>query len=315
MAEADHVVEVMGTRAHVIVVAPTLALADVLATTAVARLVELERTWSRFLPDSELSRLNATASSPVRVSRDVVGLVERAIEAWNRTDGRFDPTVLPALIASGYDRDFRALKSSPVTSAGARRGSPAPGCHGIRIDGPTITLPAGTAIDPGGVGKGLAADWVVEQVMAAGATGACVNVGGDLRVAGCAPSDRPWSVQIEHPLQPGRTIGHVQLRDEALVSTWRTRRVWGDVAAPRHHLIDPSTGSPAWSGLAGVTVVAPDAWWAEALATALFLAGPADAPEIARRNGVGALLVRDDGSILGLGSLASVVTHAVSETR
>ena len=308
MAEAEHIVEVMGTHAHVIVVAAELGLADILGNSAVARLVALERTWSRFLPDSELSRVNANAGRPVRVSRDVELLVERAVQAWDRTDGRFDPTVLPALIAAGYDRDFRELADAPTTPR--LPGSPAPGCVGIRIANHEVTLPVGTTIDPGGIGKGLAADLAIELVMASGATGACINVGGDLRVAGNAPNGGPWSVAIEHPLEPARAIGHIELHDEALVSSWRTRRSWGEPAERRHHLIDPRTGTSAWSGLAGVTVVAPDAWWAEALATALFLAGPADAPSLARRNGAGAILVRDDASVLGIGSLRGVVERA-----
>ena len=304
----------MGTRAHVIVVAPTLGLADLLGTSAVARLVGLEQTWSRFLPDSELSRLNRHAGSAVSVSRDVMGLVQRAVEAWHRTGGRYDPTVLPALIAAGYDCDFRSLTDAPAT-AEPLPAAPSPGCNGIQFGTRTITLPAGAAIDPGGIGKGLAADWVIEQVMAGGATGACINVGGDLRVAGLGPAGRPWSVAIDHPLESGRIIGHVELHDEALVSSWRTRRAWGAPGAERHHLIDPATGAPAWSGLAGVTVVAPDAWWAEALATALFLAGPDVAPALAQHHGIGALLVSDDGHVLGVGALRGVVERATGGTR
>lgn len=315
MAEAEHIVEVMGTRAHVIVVAPELGLADLLGTTAVARLVALERTWSRFLPDSELSQVNANSGTAVRVSRDVELLIERAVEASDRTDGRFDPTVLPALIAAGYDRDFREIAAEFPMSRAVADGVPAPGCADIRIANHEITLPLGTSIDPGGIGKGLAADLAIDLVMAAGATGACINVGGDLRVAGRSPSGADWSVAIEHPLQPGRAIGQVVLNNEALVSSWRTRRAWGDSQNRRHHLIDPRTGTPSTSGLAGVTVSAADAWWAEALATAIFLAGPDDGATLARHHGVGAILVRDDGSLLGIGALRPVVEHAVQANR
>ncbi len=307
MAEAEHIVDVMGTRAHVIVVASDLGHADLLGQTAVARLVGLERTWSRFLPDSEISRLNANAGSAVRVSADVLMLIERAVEAWDRTDGRFDPTVLPALIASGYDRDFREVSDRPSESRPSP--GPAPGCADIRISGRSITLPEGTAIDPGGIGKGLAADIAADLVMAAGATGTCINVGGDLRVAGTSPTGAPWSVAVEHPVDARRVIAHVELRDEALVSSWRTRRTWGAGSERRHHLIDPATGDTAWSGLAGVTVTAPEAWWAEALATAIFLAGPDEAPAYARRHGGGAILIRDDGNVLGIGTLRDAVIH------
>lgn len=336
VAEAEHVVDVMGTRAHVIVGAADLGTADVLGQSAVARLVALEQHWSRFLPGSEISNLNRNAGTKVRVSNDTLTLVTRAVEAWDRTDGRFDPTVLPALLIAGYDRDFRALRAnaatpdtiSPDTPRDAANDSeqdagrhidldevdPAPGCADIVISGNEIMLPVGTALDPGGIGKGLAADLVIDLLMTSGATGACINVGGDLRVAGTSPTGRPWTVDVEHPLPPHRTIGMVQLDNEALVSSWRTRRTWGDPTKRRHHLIDPSTGRPAWCGLAGVSVVAEEAWWAEALATAIFLAGPAEAPAIARRHGIGALLVRDDGQVLGIGSLRGLVDDAIGTT-
>ncbi len=305
MAEAEHVVDVMGTRAHVIVSADDLAMAEVLAHSAVARLVRLERQWSRFIPDSELSRLNANRGRPVTLSADTLRLVERAVEAWQRTDGRFDPTVLPSLIAVGYDRDFRAGLGDQLPAPVETH--PAPGCDGIEIRGHDVTLPPGVMIDPGGIGKGLAADIALDLVTTAGARGVCVNVGGDLHVSGRPDATPRWSVAIEHPLEPRRTLGRVELHEEALVSSWRTRRAWGSADDRRHHLIDPRTGTPAWTGLAGVTVLAPDAWWAEALATAVFLAGADGAPDLVRHHGISALLVRDDGAVRAFGRLRDLV--------
>ncbi len=299
----------MGTRAHVIVVAPELEVAEILGRAAVARLHTLEAKWSRFRSDSEISALNRAGGAPVAVSAETLQLVERSIEAWHRTDGAFDPTVLPALLAAGYDRDFRMLSVAHEALDAQAPASPAPGCAGIVVGGARVTLPAGVQLDGGGIGKGLAADTVVDLVMSAGATGACVNVGGDLRVAGSAPGADPWAVTIEHPLG-GRDLGTIRLRDEALVSSWRTRRAWGADGDRRHHLIDPTTGRPAWSGLAGVTVLAPEAWWAEALATTLFLAGPDHAAAIVDHHGVSALIVRDDGAVRAFGRMCSPVTTA-----
>jgi thiamine biosynthesis lipoprotein len=304
VAAAEHVVDVMGTRAHVIVTASDLDLAELLAGAAVARLRTLEALWSRFLSDSEISILNRAGGAPVALSSDTIVLVERSLEAWHRTGGAFDPTVLPALVAAGYDRDFRELDASEPPSAHPT--AAAPGCAGIVVNGRHVTLPGGVQIDGGGIGKGLAADLVVDLVMSAGATGACVNVGGDLRVAGSAPGRDPWSVTVEHPLG-GRDLGTIRLHDEALVSSSRTRRTWGARDERRHHLIDPASGRPAWTGLAGVTVLADEAWWAEALATALYLAGPDDAGALVAHHGVSALLVRDDGAVRGFGRMSGPV--------
>ncbi|MGZ6950979.1 MAG: FAD:protein FMN transferase [Acidimicrobiia bacterium] len=317
MAEAEHLVDVMGTRAHVIVSASDLDLAELLGRAAVARLHALEARWSRFLPDSEISAINREAGRPVAVSGETVLLVERSVEAWHRTDGRFDPTILPALIAAGYDRDFRSVRAANGSGdhPAPARPTPAPGCSGITTGRHEVTLPPGVGIDPGGIGKGLAADLVTDLLMTSGADGACINVGGDLRVAG-RPSDTPaWRITLEHALRPETDLGAVSLHDEALVSSWRTRRTWGAEDDRRHHLIDPATGAPAWTGLAGVTVVAPDAWWAEALATSLFLAGPDEAATIVDHHGLDALLVRDDGAVRGFGRFGPIATSRAARVR
>jgi thiamine biosynthesis lipoprotein len=303
----------MGTRAHVLVDAADLERSDVLRRAAVARLHALEAKWSRFRPDSEISRVNAAAGSPVDVSRETALLVERSVEAWDRTDGRFDPTVLPALLAAGYDRDFRELVAGADPGAGPET-SAAPGCGGIEVRRHTVTLPPGVMFDPGGIGKGLAADLVVELLMTAGARSACVNVGGDLRVAG-QPSDAPaWAITVEDPLAAGTVLGTVRLRDEALVSSWRTRRTWSRGGTPVHHVIDPRTGAPAWSGIAGLTVVADEAWWAEALATSLFVLGAEGAPDAITARGVEALLVRDDGARRGFGRFVPLAPAVLEQS-
>jgi thiamine biosynthesis lipoprotein len=171
--------ELMGTTAHVIVTGAEPGL----AARAVERLRLLEARWSRFLPDSEISRLNEHPGVPVLVSHDTYLLVERAIEGWRLTGGLFDPTLLRELRAAGYDRSFelmRAGASAPddrPADAGARppdRATLRPTTDAITLDPlvRTVRLPFGVELDPGGIGKGLAADLVVEELRAQGATGA-----------------------------------------------------------------------------------------------------------------------------------------------
>ncbi len=141
----------------------------------------LEQLWSRFRPTSELCALNAGAPAPIVVSAETFALVERAVRAWHTTGGRYDPTVLPAVIAAGYDRDFDAVASEGAGPPGDP--VPAPGCAGIVLDArlPAITLPRGVALDLGGIGKGYAADLVSHELVDHGASGVLVNLGGDLR--------------------------------------------------------------------------------------------------------------------------------------
>lgn len=307
--EAELQFPVMGTTAHVVAVAASRVSARSATERARERLAELEGRWSRFLPGSEVSALNAAGGAPVVVTADTRALVARAVEGWRRTGGRFDPTVLDALVALGYDRDFAAVAASgPAGGAGtaspvARRG--APGCAGVVVDrvAGTVTLPPGVRFDPGGIGKGLAADLVVTELLASGADGVCVNVGGDLRVEGRAPGPAGWVVDLEHPFH-GRSIGTARLRAGAVASTWRTRRTWGPPPFLRHHLVDPATGAPARSGLAGATVLAGRAWWAEVLAKAAFVDGLAAGLGRLRESGVGGFLVDDEGVVHPAGAVA-----------
>ena len=297
---ADARFAVMGTTAHVVVVADDEGDADALLEAAAARLDELEARWSRFLPGSEVSRLNAAAGAPVVVSPDTMLLVERAVTGWLRTAGRFDPTVLPALVAAGYDRTFDDL---PADAGAGATPQPSPGCTGIAIDPivHSVRLPHDVAFDAGGIGKGLAADLVAAQLCLAGARGVCVNIGGDLRVEGHGPRGNGWTIDLDHPLGAA-SPGRVHLEVGAVASTWRTKRSWGNDDS-RHHLIDPTTGAPAFTGLAGVSVLAAEAWWAEVLAKAAFLAGPEAGAALIDEHGAAALLIDDDGATHHAGAM------------
>src|SRR5262249_11297892 len=148
-----------------------------------------------FLPGGEVSQLNRRPGEPVAVSEDTVTLVEHAVVAWRLSGGAYDPTLLGAVIRAGYDRSFDQL-SDDVAEGWSVLG---PGADGVRVGAGTVTLPPGTGFDPGGIGKGLAADLVCAELLAEGAAGACVNLGGDVRVAGVSPDGSAWTVAVEHP--------------------------------------------------------------------------------------------------------------------
>jgi thiamine biosynthesis lipoprotein len=312
----ERMVDLMGTTTHIIVTGGARALAD----SAVDRLHELEARWSRFRPDSELSRLNERPGVPMVVSAETFTLVERAVAGWHVTGGRFDPTLLPELRDAGYDRSFELLGARddpallPPASLGTNVAPPAPSVDRPTVE--TITLDPvvnsivvgpGVEIDPGGIGKGLAADMVVEMLLSRGAQGAMVSVGGDLRADGEAPEGAGWAVAVADPNDPDRVIDTLALDRGAVASTWRTQRTWtvdGDV---RHHLIDPRTGSPASTGLAGVTVISGHGWLAEVLAKAAFLAGREHAGPLLTANGASAIAVDDDGSRHEFGEVSKFV--------
>jgi thiamine biosynthesis lipoprotein len=279
----------MGTDVHVIVVDGPPRLLD----EARDRIDDLEARWSRFRPTSEVSLLTTLAGSWVPVSGDTVSLVELAVKGARLTEGRFDPTVLGAVIRAGYDRTLAEL--GPASGEG--NSQLVSDWQGIEVDpiGMRVRLPDGVGFDPGGIGKGLAADLVAEQLLAAGAAGVCVNVGGDLRVEGRPPHGQSWAIALEHPTRRlAPTV--LGLRSGAVATTTRLLRTWGDPSEGRHHLIDPVSGRPARSGLAQTTVIAARGWQAEVLAKAAFVAGLAEGLVVLARWGVDGVLVDDGGT-------------------
>lgn len=278
----------MGSDAHVVVVGGHSHLADA----AVRRVDDLERRWSRFLSDSEVCTINRAAGTFVEVSADTAGLVRHAIDAWHLSGGAFDPTVLGAVIRAGYDRPFDEL----LPDAPGARSPLGTGAGDIVVDGCAVRLPAGTGFDAGGIGKGLAADLVCAELLAAGADGACVNLGGDVRVAGAGPDGGGWTVAVEHPWCP-EPIATLGVGDGAVATSTTLRRRWTAGGVPRHHLIDPRTSRPSETDVNLAAVVAAHAWVAEVLAKAVVLAGSEHPFDIVGGTGAEALAVDERGRL------------------
>jgi FAD:protein FMN transferase len=282
-------VTVMGSTAHIVLVDGRRRAVSA----AVDRLRDLEYRWSRFLPDSETSRLNDHAGSPQRVSAETALLVGLAQEGWRRTAGRYDPTLLHALRAAGYTD---AVPRRPLTRGGdaAPAGHAADLCGRIVLDhsAGTVCLPTTAGFDPGGIGKGLAADLVAADLVATGAAGVCVNVGGDLRVWGRAPHDSRW--RISTPAWEDRVLA---VTAGAVATSGVMRRTWTVAGRRHHHVIDPATLRPSDTGIVGATVVAPAAWLAEVYALATLLSTPEEALVDLRRWAVDGCIVEADGHV------------------
>jgi len=260
----------MGSDVHIVVVGGTVGSLD----QAMDRIEQLESRWSRFRADSEVTMLNSNAGRPVAVSSDTQLLVDRAVEAWRMTGGSFDPTLLDELCRAGYDRSFEMLGDDPRQHAVAPRSRAidAPGCTDIVVDAATVTIPAGLGFDPGGIGKGLAADIVAAELIADGVGGVCINIGGDLRVLGDSPSGNGWTLAIEHP-QSSAPIALVGLSEGAVATSSVLKRTWKLGEQRYHHLIDPATGKPSESDLAVASIITGEGWKAEVLAKAALLRG------------------------------------------
>jgi thiamine biosynthesis lipoprotein len=258
----------MASDAHVILVDPAPGAEE----HARARLEELERRWSRFLPASDVSRLNTTPDAFLMVSADTIALLTAMKLAWEVTAGRYDPTMLGAINVVGYST---SVDGSGKTSC--RAGLPARGSTvaDVQVDAATsaVVVPAGIGLDPGGIGKGFAADLVVTELLERGTGGALVSVGGDLAASGTPPAAEGWLVAVEHPRDSSRELARLALGAGGVATSSTLSRAWIQDGSRRHHVIDPHTKTCASTDLAAVTVIARAGWEAEVHATAALLSG------------------------------------------
>jgi len=282
-------------RAHAAVVAAEIRLLD-----AHARL-------SRFLPDSELCQLNRDPRDTVPVSRLLLEVAACARWAGLLSDGLVDATLVEEIEGAGYrDSLAGAETATPAVGASAatapRRppttvaaASPRREWSQIAVDrtASTVSRPPGLAIDSGGIAKGLLADLVGETM--SHLAGFAVDCCGDVRVGGGARRPRP--VLVEDPAG-GEPLRELEIVEGAVATSGIGRRSWDGPGGPAHHLLDPATGRPAFTGVVQATARAPIAFLAEVYAKAALLAGPGRA---AARLPYGGVLVLDDGSVVEVG--------------
>lgn len=303
MIESVHRFSAMGTTCAVTITAVDERSAQPFAARSERVVAHLESLWSRFRPGSELMVLNEHAGSEHGVSPDTFALLAAAVEAWRVTDGRFDPTMLEALVSAGYDRSFELLVAeAPIGSAPP---PPRPGPDAIRLDAERafVTLPAGVHLDLGGIAKGRTADIVAMQLERDGVAGACVDLGGDIAVFGVRADARPWAVAIEDPTDSGSDLACIGLDRGAVATSSIARRRWTSEGAAAHHLIDPRTRRPAVTDLVAVSVVAAEAMWAEVFAKAALIAGSTEGRMLIEDAGLSAVFVTAAGEMHDVGAM------------
>jgi thiamine biosynthesis lipoprotein len=261
-------------------------------------LAAIDRACSRFRPDSELSRANATAGTATTVGRLFAQAIEVALRAAALTGGAVDPTVGRAVIALGYDRTFTSLRPQDATPLPTAR--PATGWQTIDWcpESRRLLLPPGTALDLGATAKALAADRAARRIAEATGSGVLVNLGGDLATAGHAPGG--WAVGLADDHAATAPGPVVTVTSGAMATSGTGVRAWRRGGRPVHHIVDPATGRSTETFWRTVTVAADTCVDANTATTAAIVLGD-DATAWLERTGLPARLVGLDGTVTRLG--------------
>lgn len=267
-------------------------LCENLAAVARERVAILEQAWSRFRDDSEISMLNRRDEGWVALSHDTFTLISRMLDAHWLTDKAYNPGVYDAMQSLGYSTSFDEI---PWIEGLRPVPTEVPDMSLIQLDeaNRSILKHPGLRLDPGGIGKGLAADIVAREIWEAGATGIIVDIGGDLSVRGEIPGGRNWAIEVSPRCHSALTLtfsGGRDLQAGICTSGIRTRQ-WGEYL---FHIVDPGTGLPASTSIQEVTVKAQSGWLAEAHTKAALLADIA-APAYFSRHSLSGALFHEEG--------------------
>lgn len=255
------------------------------AESAMERIEEIERKFSAYRTDSEISKINnAPYGTAVRVDDEVYRLIERAIEFSRMTDGAFDITLKPVsdLWGIGTEKE-RVPQPWEIASALEKTGWE----NVVLSDNAhEVTLKKeGMALDLGGIAKGYASDEAARVLRECGIKNACLDLGGNIVVMGEMPlgfmdmmrfgsRTRPFTIGIQEPdASRGSVLKTVTVNDACVVTSGDYERYFEQNGARYHHIFDPKTGLPAKSGVRSATVIAKDAATADALSTAFFVLG------------------------------------------
>jgi FAD:protein FMN transferase len=261
----------------------------------------IEERCTRFNPASELMRLTSRVGEAVPVSQVLFEAVNFALAIAEESGGAFDPTVGGEMERRGFCREYVSGETirTRLPSLGrqneVRPNDGQPSYRDIVLDPQqrTIFLRRPLVLDLGAVAKGLAVDAAAREL--AGCKDFLVDAGGDIYAGGCNYEGKPWRIGIRHPREAREFIGCVNVSNMAVCTSGDYARQPQTDTSPapiseRHHLLDPRSNSSA-TGAASVTVIAPIAIMADALATAAFVIGPPQAIKFLERLGADGLII------------------------
>ncbi|MGC6479615.1 MAG: FAD:protein FMN transferase [Flavobacteriaceae bacterium] len=273
LVEVHRGLVLMGSDFDITVVHENKALADKAIDTAIDEISRIETLISSWSPDSETSHINRMAGiAPVKVSDELFGLIQRSIRISSLTQNAFDITYAAM---DGLWRFDKKMTEVPSADRIQKRLAIV-GIRQVELNPQTkeVFLPkVGMKIGFGAIGKGYAADRAKALLQSQGVPAGIINASGDLCVWGKNINGESWTIALTHPLNPKDVLGVFDLENQAVVTSGNYEKYHWIDGERYSHIIDPRTGYPS-KGTISVTVFAPKAELADAMATAIFVLGP-----------------------------------------
>lgn len=253
----------------------------------------LDGELSATVDTSETNRINASGGSPVEVSAHALYLTQQAVELGKLTGGALDVTLTPVIKAWGFlGGDYRVPTDNELKTLLERVDY-----SKIETDETSVILSDGMELSFGAVAKGYTGDLLMELFKSRGLESAIVTLGGNVQALGLKPDGSKWNVAVQNPFGEGN-LGMLQVEDKAVVTSGGYERYFEQDGETYWHIIDPSDGKPAKTGLVSVTIVCDSGVTADGLSTALFVMGLDGAIEFWKTNGgFDAVLVTEDGEV------------------
>ena len=269
----------------------------------------LDEALSRTREDSLVSVLNQNGAAQ-DLSAAEQALLSEALTFRDATGGAFDITIAPVMDAWGFTTEERHVPAPDALAAAMALVDSEELSVDTEASAASLAR-AGMEVDLGAVAKGFAAREAEAAIRDAGGTSAMLDLGGNVTVIGAKEDGSPWRVAVKDPRDTGSYLCVLALTDVTLSTSGGYERYFEEDGVRYHHIIDPETGYPADSGLLSVTVVSADHLLADALSTALFVAGPEEALDFWRsRDDFELVLCTGQGELLVTEGLEDVFTFA-----
>ena len=260
--------------------------------------LNMHANWHAWLP-SVLSTTNEQLASlqPFTADAAILPLLQEAGRLSELSNGLFNPVIGKLIALWGFHDNALPIGTLPETAAIAALVAQTPGVSDITFtDTGLVNRNPAVSYDLGAFAKGYAIDRAIERLREFGIHNAIINAGGDLRAIG-QHGDRPWRIGIRHPRGSGILASIEVETDESVFTSGGYERFFEVDGKRYHHIIDPRSGYPADTTMS-VTVIHNNAAIADAAATALFVAGPDNWVEIARKLGIGLVMLIGSDSII-----------------